>query len=212
MLWLFRFFTASIGRKFLMALTGLGFILFLGTHLAGNLLLYRGGNAFNAYAARLHAFGGLLMVFEFGLLVFALIHVLFGLWLFYENYRARPIGYRVRKSGPGQTWGSATMPYTGLLILAFVVYHLIRFHFADKTSVTIYEIVKNAFQSPLEIAIYMVAMAAVALHISHGFWSAFQTLGANHPKYMPLIRGLGLIFSVVVGIGFGFIPIYMTLV
>ncbi len=209
MAWVLRFFSSSIGRKVLMALTGLCFILFLSAHLAGNLLLYQGGEAFNAYATRLHSLGPLLNVFEIGLLAMALVHVLFGMWLFYENYRARPVKYAVKKNGGGQTLGSATMLYTGLLVLAFVVYHLIRFHFVDKTSVTIYEIVKKAFQNPIEVTLYVIAMAAVAVHVSHGFWSAFQTIGAHHSKYMPLIKGVGLIFSVVIGLGFGFIPIYM---
>ena len=209
MAWVLRFFSSSIGRKVLMALTGLCFILFLSAHLAGNLLLYQGGEAFNAYATRLHSLGPLLNVFEIGLLAMALVHVLFGTWLFYENYRARPVKYAVKKNGGGQTLGSATMLYTGLLVLAFVVYHLIRFHFVDKTSVTIYEIVKKAFQNPIEVTLYVIAMAAVAVHVSHGFWSAFQTIGAHHSKYMPLIKGVGLIFSVVIGLGFGFIPIYM---
>jgi len=209
MAWVLRFFSSSIGRKVLMALTGLCFILFLSAHLAGNLLLYQGGKAFNAYATRLHSLGPLLNVFETGLLALALVHVFFGIWLFYENYRARPIKYAVKKNGGGQTLGSATMLYTGLLVLAFVVYHLIRFHFVDKTSVTIYEIVKKAFQNPIEVTLYVIAMAAVAVHVSHGFWSAFQTIGAHHLKYMPLIKGVGLIFSVVIGLGFGFIPIYM---
>lgn len=212
MTWVLRMFGSSIGRKLLMALTGLCFILFLSAHLAGNLLLYRGGEAFNAYASRLHALGLLLTVFEIGLLTLALIHVILGLWLFYENYRARPVRYAKKKSGGGQTLGSATMPYTGILVLAFVVYHLIRFHFVDKTTITVYEIVKTAFQNPVEVALYVVAMAVVAVHVSHGFWSAFQTLGAHHLKYTPLIKGLGLLFSVVIGMGFGFIPIYISLV
>ncbi len=209
--WVLKFFGSSVGRKLLMAATGLCFVLFLTTHLAGNLLLYRGGEAFNTYAARLHSLGPLLTMFELALLALALIHVVFGLWLFYENNRARPVKYAVKKSGGGQTWGSATMPYTGVLILAFVIYHLIRFHFVDKTTVPIYEIVQAAFQNSFEVALYVAAMAVVALHVSHGFWSAFQTLGAHHTRYTPIIKGVGLIFSMVVGIGFGFIPVYMRL-
>ncbi len=211
MAWVLKFLGSSIGRKLLMALTGLSFALFLCAHLAGNLLLYRGGEAFNAYAARLHALGPLLTVFEVGLLVLAAIHVVVGLWLFYENWRARPVRYKVNKSGGGKTLGSATMPYTGLFVLAFVVFHLLNFHFVDKATASIYEIVSRAFQSPVYVALYVLAMAVVAVHVSHGFWSAFQTLGANHAKYMPTIKRLGLLFSVVVGIGFGLIPIYIAL-
>jgi len=207
-----RFFGSSIGRKALMALTGLSFILFIAAHLAGNLLLYRSGEAFNAYASRLHSLGTLLTMFEMGLLILALTHVGLGLWLFYENYRARPVRYAVKKSAGGQTLGSATMPYTGFLVLLFVVYHLFHFHFVDKTAITIYEIVSQAFQNPIKVFIYVAAMIIVALHISHGFWSAFQTLGGHHSKYMPVIKGTGWLFSILVGMGFGFLPIYLSLI
>jgi succinate dehydrogenase / fumarate reductase cytochrome b subunit len=78
----------------------------------------------------------------------------------------------------------------------------------DKTNTTIYQIVKNAFSDPAYVGIYVAAMIVVGIHISHGFWSLFQTIGANHPKYMPFIRGFGIAFSLVIGMGFGFLPIY----
>jgi succinate dehydrogenase / fumarate reductase cytochrome b subunit len=85
------------------------------------------------------------------------------------------------------------------------------FHFVDKTNTTIFNIVSNAFSNSGYVAIYIVAMVIAAIHVSHGFWSAFQTVGANHPKYMPLIRTVSIAFAVVVGIGFGFLPIYIFL-
>jgi succinate dehydrogenase / fumarate reductase cytochrome b subunit len=81
----------------------------------------------------------------------------------------------------------------------------------DKTHTTIFEIVSTAFSKPGYVFIYTIAMVIAAIHVSHGFWSAFQTLGASHPKYTPLLRGLSLVFSLIVGIGFGFIPIYVSL-
>ena len=81
----------------------------------------------------------------------------------------------------------------------------------DKTNTTIFNIVSAAFANPLYVAIYILAMVVAAIHVSHGFWSAFQTIGANHPKYMPLIRTLSVAFAVVVGVGFGFLPIYIFL-
>ena len=101
------------------------------------------------------------------------------------------------------------MPYTGLLILVFVIFHLSNFTLADKTGTTIYEIVSRTFANPLNVVLYVLAMAVAAIHVSHGFWSAFQTLGANHPKYMPFIRVAGIVFSLVVGLGFGLLPIYL---
>jgi len=154
--------------------------------------------------------GPLIIVTELALLFFAVIHVSIGAFLFYENFTARPTRYQVNKRAGGRTIGSITMPYTGFLLLSFIVFHLINFHFADKSQQSLFQIVSTAFQNPNTVIIYMVAMAVAAIHVSHGFWSAFQTLGANHPRYMPLIKGAGIAFSLIVGIGFGLIPVYMS--
>jgi succinate dehydrogenase / fumarate reductase cytochrome b subunit len=151
-------------------------------------------------------------LFELGLLALAIVHVLTGLTLFYENWRARPVRYRVNKRAGGRTIGSATMPYTGIFLLAFVTFHLINFHFVDKTDRTIFEIVASAFSQTWYVAIYVFAMIVAAIHVSHGFWSAFQTVGASHPKYMPLVRTAGVLFSLIVGFGFGVLPIYVYIV
>ena len=208
--WITQTFGSSVGKKLLMAVTGLGFIGFLTAHLAGNLSIYAGRDAFNDYALHLHALGPLLTVFELGLLTLAVIHVFTGLLLFYQNWQSRPKRYQVYKSSGGRTIGSATMPYTGILILLFVIFHLTNFSFVDKSHTTIFDIVAGSFQNPAYVAIYVAAMIVVALHVSHGFWSLFQTLGANHPKYMPIITGAGLVVSIVFGVGFGFIPLYIT--
>jgi succinate dehydrogenase / fumarate reductase cytochrome b subunit len=211
MTWLINTFKSSVGKKSLMSVTGLCFCGFLAAHLGGNLTIYGGKEMFNSYAEHLHALGVLLTFAEWGLLTFAVIHVLTGITLFYQNYKARPVRYRVNKSGGGRTLGSRTMPYTGIILLAFVVFHLANFHFVDKTDTTIYTIVSEAFSNPLYVMIYIAAMVVAAVHVSHGFWSAFQTLGANHPKYMPFIRTLSLIFALVVGIGFGALPIFISI-
>jgi succinate dehydrogenase / fumarate reductase cytochrome b subunit len=104
------------------------------------------------------------------------------------------------------------MPYTGLLLLIFVIIHLLNFHFIEKNDTTIFQIVTDTFAKPGYIAMYVAAMIVVAIHVSHGFWSAFQTIGANHPKYMPVIRGLSIVFSIALGVGFGFIPIYFSFI
>jgi len=209
--WFTNAFGSSVGKKLMMAVTGLFFCLFLVLHLAGNLTLYMGKDVFNSYAEHLHSLGPLVTVAEWGLLIFAVVHVSTGLFLFYQNFKARPQRYAVNKRAGGRTLGSATMPYTGVVLLLFVFYHLFNFHFVDKTHTTIFQIVSNAFAQPGYVLIYTFAMIIAAVHVSHGFWSAFQTLGANHPKYTPFLRGLSLVFSLVVGIGFGFIPIYVSL-
>jgi succinate dehydrogenase / fumarate reductase cytochrome b subunit len=101
------------------------------------------------------------------------------------------------------------MPYTGLILLAFVIFHLINFSFVEKTQHTIFEIVTAAFASPIYMIIYVFVMIVLALHIRHGFWSAFQTVGANHPRYMPVIMVLSIVVSLIFGFGFGLLPIYI---
>jgi len=209
--WIITTITSSIGKKLLMAITGLCFCIFLTAHLAGNLTLYAGQESFNSYAEHLHSLGPLITVAEMGLLLFGIIHILTGIILFYQNFTARPEKYALKKSAGGRTLGSSTMPYTGLIIIAFVILHLINFHFIDKTDTTIFQIVANAFSKTAYIIIYVFAMMVVALHVSHGLWSAFQTIGANHPKYMPFIRKAGIAFSILIGIGFGFIPVFISL-
>jgi succinate dehydrogenase / fumarate reductase cytochrome b subunit len=209
--WFTNTFGSSVGKKLMMAVTGLFFCIFLVLHLAGNMTIYMGKDAFNSYAEHLHALGPLLTLAEWGLLIFAVIHISTGLFLFYQNFKARPTRYAVNKRAGGRTLGSATMPYTGVILLLFVIYHLFNFHFVDKTHTTIFQIVSTAFAQPGYVLIYTAAMIIAAVHVSHGFWSAFQTLGANHPKYTPFLRGLSLVFSLIVGIGFGFIPVYVSL-
>jgi len=214
MKWLMTTLGSSIGKKLMMAATGLSFIGFLVVHLAGNLTLYGGADAFNSYAEHLHALGPLLGIAEFGLLGLFLIHVLSGLIIFWQNYNARPSRYAVNRNPGGKTIGSATMPYTGLFILLFIIFHLTNFSrfFIDQGGTTIYQIVSTSFQNPVYVGLYALAMIMIALHVSHGFWSLFQTFGLNHPKYMPTINAGGLILSLVFGLGFGFLPIYIAFI
>ena len=210
MIWVTRIFTTSIGKKQLMALTGLLFLLFLTAHLLGNLSVYGGIKAFDSYAEHLHALGKLLVVAEVGLAVALFIHVLLAVILFFENRKARPIKYAVDKSGGGgRTLSSRTMPYTGLLILAFVGFHLATFshHIVDQSHRTIFQIAAGVFANKFYLAIYLAAMVIVGLHVRHGLWSAFQTIGANHPKYMPFIEWVSIIFAIVVAVGFGSLPL-----
>jgi succinate dehydrogenase / fumarate reductase cytochrome b subunit len=212
MRWLIDTLGTSIGKKLMMAITGLGFISFLIAHLAGNLTLYGGRDMFNAYAEHLHALGPLIHVAEIGLLGMALIHVITGSILFFQNRRSRPTRYVMNVRAGGRTIGSSTMPYTGLIILLFVILHLVQFHFTDKTHTTIFEIVAMAFNNPFYVAIYTTVMVVLAIHISHGFWSLFQTLGANHPKYSPALFILGISLSIIFGAGFGILPIYVAFI
>jgi succinate dehydrogenase / fumarate reductase cytochrome b subunit len=208
--WFLNMLASSIGKKLMMALTGLSFCLFLSIHLIGNLTLYGGKDLFLSYVEHLHALGPLIRVVEFGLLTLAVIHVSTGLILSWQNFQARPIRYKVNKRAGGRTIGSATMPYTGLLILIFVVIHLLNVHFIDHSLQNAFQAVDATFSAVPYVLFYTIAVIIVAIHISHGFWSLFQTLGANHPKYTSAIKGMGVIFSLLVAAGFGFIPVYVS--
>ncbi len=207
----FVIFTSSIGKKLLMAVTGFCFCGFLAVHLAGNLSVYGGSGMFNSYVEHLHSLGILINAAELGLLALAIVHVTTGTVLFFQNLRSRPVRYDLKKNAGGRTIGSATMPYTGFVILVFLVFHLIGFHFADHTGRTVYDIMTAAFSAPLTVVLYVAAVLVVAVHISHGFWSLFQTLGLNHAGYMPLIMKGGVAFAVIVGLGFGLIPVYLLM-
>ena len=209
--WLKRTLWSSIGKKLMMAITGLTFCAFLTGHLAGNLTIYGGKETFNSYAEHLQSLGPLITAMELCLVIFALIHICTGLTLFYKNTVARGGRYVVNKSGGGRTIGSATMPYTGVILLVFVIVHLINFTFVDKSETSIANIVAQTFENPLWVLIYVFAMTVAAVHVSHGFWSAFQTIGANHEKYMPFIMAVSIIFSLIVGFGFGMLPIFVSL-
>jgi succinate dehydrogenase / fumarate reductase cytochrome b subunit len=195
----------------LMAVTGLGMIGFLAGHLLGNMMVFGGADAFNGYAAKLHSMQPYLSVFNIGLVTLALVHIAFGITLYFENLYARPAKYQVYQDPGGRTIGSNTMPYTGAFILIFVILHLFKFTFVDKSVTPIYQQMAATFSNPLWAIFYVAAMVAVALHISHGLWSLFQTFGLNHPRYMPLIMKLGLVAAYVFGIGFGILPLYMLI-
>ncbi len=199
----------SIPKKQMMAVTGLCFCVFVAIHLFGNLTIYGGESAFNAYSDRLHSLGVLINVVEIGLLFMGLIHVSLAGLLYVQNWQARPVRYVMKRNAGGRTISSALMPYTGLYLLMFVVIHLATFHFGDRGGQGIFQLVARAFSNPGYVAFYVFSMIVAAFHVKHGFWSAFQTLGANHPKYMPIIRTASLIFSLCVAAGFGFIPIFV---
>jgi succinate dehydrogenase / fumarate reductase cytochrome b subunit len=202
---------SSVGKKLMMALTGLAFIGFLAAHLAGNLTIYGGKAAFNGYAEKLQSLGPVLHLFRTGLIAFALVHVLTGLYLFLLNRKARPVGYQMHATAGGQTLSSRTMPYTGIIILAFVIFHLFHFTFVDKTATTVFDLVAAAFNQPVYMLLYAALMIVVGLHVRHGFWSAFQTLGINHPKYMPAVSAASIVAGVVVALGFGLLPLVIAL-
>ncbi len=207
--WLFRTLSTSVGKKQLMAVTGLLFLLFLATHLLGNLSVYGGPASFVSYAEHLHALGNILVAAELIMLVAIIIHITTAVILFFQNRAARPVKYQVDKSGGGRTFSSQAMPYTGLVILGFICVHMATFshHIVDQTTRNIFQIAADVFSQPAYLVIFLASMIILGFHVRHGLWSAFQTVGASHPKYMPFIQKFSIVFAVIVAIGFGSLPL-----
>ena len=206
-----RALRSSVGQKVLMAISGTMLSLFLLVHGAGNSTLFLGRDSFLSYAEKLHSLGVLVSLFEISLLAVFLLHVAVGIALFLQNNAARPVRYQVDKAAGGRTPGSRTMPYTGVVILIFIVVHLLNFHFTDH-SIPIADIVKNVLGQPLSAFFYMAAMAVLGLHISHGFWSLLQTLGINHPQYDCTLRNAALALALLLAALFILIPLCTLLI
>jgi len=210
--WFTQNISTAIGKKLLMALTGFGFVGFILMHLAGNLSFYFGKDAFLKYVETLHTLDPIIFVVELVLLALAIVHVSTGTILFFQNRKARTTRYAVKKTAGGRTIGSRTMPYTGFIILLFVILHLSQFHFIDHAVETPWDAATSTFSNGWFALIYMAAVIIVGIHIRHGFWSLFQTLGLNNVKYMPLIQAIGIFLAIAVAVGFVFVPVYIRAV
>jgi succinate dehydrogenase cytochrome b subunit len=210
-----KIFNPTIGRKALMALTGLFLCLFLCEHLYGNLLLYYNdhGHQFELYS---HILTRTLFirVIEYGLFAAFIIHAIDALMLTIQNKKARPIGYAQQKQSGNSTWISRNMGLTGSVILFFLVVHLRMFFFPHRfldVHETMYQDVVAAFQDWRYSAFYVLSVIFLGLHLSHGFQSAFQTLGINNKNYAPIIKCIGIGFALIMTIGFASIPIVFYL-
>ena len=204
--WLTYTFTSSIGKKAVMAVTGSILGLFVLVHLIGNITSFWGRSAFIQYAEHLHSFGVLLIIFEIILVVVFLLHVIFALNLYIQNLQSRPRRYMVDNSSGGQTWGSKTMPYTGLLVFIFLIFHLVHFQ-APKEPMPSADIIRQTLSQTGYAALYIISVIVLALHVSHGFWSMFQSLGWDHPKYTHGIKAGALVLSILIGTLFSSIPL-----
>ena len=200
-----RLGTTSIGRKAVMAVSGLLLGVFMLIHLAENLLLFKGEVFYNGWVEFLLS-NPVTPFLEVILLVLFIAHIISGVWVRIEDFITSPRGYEARRWQGGRTTGSATMLYTSAALLAYLVYHMLTFRFVDH-SMGFYQLVTSAFRSPAFVAIYLAGSLALALHLSHGMQSAFQTLGLNHPKYTPLIKAGGLAVAVAMT-GFALISLY----
>ncbi|MDW3211040.1 MAG: succinate dehydrogenase cytochrome b subunit [Reichenbachiella sp.] len=224
MSWFTQTLSGSVGKKLLMALTGLFLILFLVIHLAGNLqLLFNdGGKAFNLYATNM-ANNPLIKVVSYGNFFFILVHVIDGIILTMKNKAARNIRYKVAIKDSKSSWASKNMALLGIITLIFLIAHLKGFWYEFKFGAIpfatydgveykdVFQIVQALFSDPIYAGFYVICMIFLALHLSHGFSSAFQSMGLNHKKYTPFISKLGLVYSILIPLGFASIPICMLL-
>ena len=212
------FFQSSIGSKLLVGVTGLSLFGFLVLHLAGNLLLYAGPQTFNRYSAQMLR-NPLLIPAEIGLLALFLLHAYKASRLVIGSQRARPDGYAVKKRAgepSRKSLASSTMIATGLFLLLFVPLHLKTFKYGPHYTAAaepgvrdLYRLVVEIYSHPGYVLFYIVSMALVGLHLWHGVSSAFQTMGADSPRWTPRIRRFGWVMAAIIAGGFMTIPIWV---
>lgn len=207
-----------------MAVTGLFLVLFLIGHVSGNFLLFKddGGQSFNQYAHFMttNALVQILRILTFASIIF---HLVYSIILTYQNNKARPVSYAVTKASPRSTWMSRNMGILGAIVLIFLLIHLRTFLYTmsfgevpyveyDGEKVKdLYSIVVEAFSQLWYTGLYVLFMIGLALHLAHGFQSSFQTLGARHAKYTPIIKKTGIAFSIIVPLLFAIMPVYIFL-
>ncbi|MDE0917426.1 MAG: succinate dehydrogenase cytochrome b subunit [Flavobacteriales bacterium] len=220
---------SSLSRKYAMALTGLFLCLFLVGHLLGNLQLFVGGEegreAFNNYAQFMTT-NPLVKVLSYLTYAGVIFHIIDGFVLTIQNRKARPVKYVVEKGNLNSSWASRNMAVLGTILLVFLVSHMQSFwyvmHFGD---IEIIDGVKDLHSVTLDffnpainnlaavmMGLYVFAMLSMAFHLNHGFQSAFQTMGVNHPKYTPAINFVGKAFSILIPAGFASLPIYLFII
>jgi succinate dehydrogenase cytochrome b subunit len=212
-----RLFSDSIGRKAVMAITGLLMVLFVVGHLLGNLSIFAGPDGINAYAEKLHALPPLVWTTRIVMGVAVLLHLILSIQITLENSAAKPDKYAVSKSLRA-TFASKNMIWTGVFIGAFVVYHLLHFTFRvtpgdlvlqqDALSrFDVYTMVVTSLGKGLIAAVYVIAVVSVFLHLSHGIQSTFQTLGLANAKLLPGYGLGGKVLSGIFLVGYGAIPV-----
>jgi len=221
-------FSSTVGKKVIIALTGVSLILFVVVHLAGNLtLVFGNADTFNAYAHKLMNLGPLLYLAEFLLATVFIFHFSLAIYTTLKNRGARSKNYVLLKSAgrvSKKTISSRTMIYSGIIIIAFIVIHLITFKYGPGISDgyvamiggeavrDLFRLVVEAFQKEWYVAFYVFSMLVLGTHLRHGFWSAIQSLGLNNPSSSQPAYTLGLILAVIMAFGFLFIPLYVYFV
>ena len=210
-------YRTSVGKKFYMAVSGAILIGFLVAHMAGNLKMYMGPEAFNHYAEFLREVGEPILPRMVGLWIFRVVllgcvglHMLSAWQVYTQSRSARGTKY-AKEESLSFAYASRTMRWGGVIIAAFVIYHLMHFTIGNAHPEFIhgeaYNNVVIGFQSPWVVGFYVITLVMVTFHVYHGLWSAFQTVGANHPKYNPFRRPLALVLALLLLFGFLTVPV-----
>jgi succinate dehydrogenase / fumarate reductase cytochrome b subunit len=202
---------SSVGKKAVMAGTGLIMLAYLITHVLANLLVFQGPEKINAYSKFLHGTGGALWAARAVLFAALVLHVVAAVQLTLRRRAARPVGYAGGREPQVSTLAARTIRWGGVLILVFLVYHILHFTLGTVHPAFIegdpYHNVAAGFSNLGVVAFYELALAAVGLHLYHGIWSSGRSLGMSSPSPYPLRRQLALVLSVLVWLGFTVIPI-----
>ena len=202
---------SSVGKKAVMAGTGLIMLAYLITHVLANLLVFQGPERINAYSKLLHGTGGALWAARAVLFAALVLHVVAAVQLTLRRRAARPVGYAGGRDPQVSTLAARTIRWGGVLILVFLVYHILHFTLGTVHPAFVegdpYHNVAAGFSNLGVVAFYELALAAVGLHLYHGIWSSGRSLGMSPPSPHPLRRQLALVLSVLVWLGFTVIPI-----
>jgi succinate dehydrogenase / fumarate reductase, cytochrome b subunit len=199
-----------------MAVTGLLLVGFVIMHFLGNALVFLGPEAINGYSAKLHAVPELLWLARGVLLLAVALHITTAVGLASKNMGARPVGYRVKKD-VATSYAARTMVWSGPILAAFLVYHLAHLTLGvapgtyEHSTTDVYSNVVNGFSMPWLAIMYIVAMVGLGLHLFHGIWSMFQSLGINHSAYNARLKGAALAITLVVTLGNISIPLSVLL-
>jgi succinate dehydrogenase / fumarate reductase cytochrome b subunit len=200
------FWQSSVGKKAVMAVTGLILVAYLITHVLANLLVFSGPERINRYAQLLHSNGAALWGARLVLLAAAILHILAATQLALRSRAARPQAYAGGRDPQVSTLAARTIRWGGALILLFLVYHILHFTTGtahpDFVELNPHHNVTSGFQNPLVVAVYLLAMMAVGLHLYHGVWSSGRSLGLSQPSPRPLHRRVALGLAVFVWLGF----------
>lgn len=214
MSWLLKFWSSTVGKKVVMAVTGIMLVGFVFAHMLGNLQMFLGADAMNRYAAFLKSTGELLWVARAGLFGAAVLHIVSAVQLTLINRAARPTNYAKREPQVS-TLASRTLRWGGVILALFIVYHIGHFTlgtFHPAFSHTgVYGNVIIGFQSPWVVLFYVLAMAALGMHLFHGVWAGFRTLGLQKRSASPIQRSAALWVAIIVWAGFTAIPVAVLL-